>query len=246
MYEEDLYLTDYLAVTAQAWVEDFRKKFGLDETVLPNDLSEPNWMILKALDQIAAQMVNASKTLEFSHSLHSVIGLLKSNLNFNFEQNTFFNQLIESHFVGEIEDDLANMRHRSFRLLQYLVEIDSERVRSYLVRVASCFLRGFKAETIVMSGAVLDAALQEALNDGDIRSSEVRCGRHVSLGNRIEFLKWRGDWDEDTVQMAYKLANGRNKVIHTSLESLISVEEALTVLVSLLKKIDTIISTGKQ
>lgn len=243
MYEENLFLTDYLAGTAQTWVEDFRKKFWLDETVLPNDISESDWKILKALDQVAAQMVKASKTLEFSHSLHSVIGLLKNNSNFNFEQNPFFNQLIESHFVGEIEDDLANMRHRSFRLLQYLVEVDSERVRSYLVRVASCFLRGFKAETIVMSGAVLDAALQEALNDGDIRSSEVRCGRYVSLGNRIEFLRLRGDWDEDTVQMAYKLANGRNNVIHTSLESLISVEEALTVLVSLLKKIDVIIST---
>lgn len=238
MYQYDSYLTDYLAVVVQNWIDDFRKTWGLDATVPPKGMDDLNWRFFKVCDQIAAQIVAASRTLERNRSnLDERLNILRDRLGLDLEQDTFFIHLLESHLAEDLEDELDRMRRRALKLTRYLVDVESERVRSYLARVGACYLRGLKTETVVMCGAVIDAALQEALDDKEVRSSGIRCGRYVSLGNRIEFMEQSGRWDLKTAKLAFKMAEERNNAIHTAPELARSIEEVMENLVLLLSKI---------
>jgi len=237
MYQDDSYLTDTLAVVAQNWVDEFRKTWGLDATVPPNGMERLNWEFAKVCDQIAAQIVAASRTLERNRSnLDERLNILRDKLGLDLEQDTFFAHLLEAHLAEDLEDELDRMRLRALKLVRYLVDVKSERVRSYLARVGACYLRGLKTETVVMCGAVIDAALQEALDDIEVRSSGIQCGRYVSFGNRIEFMGQSGRWDQDTVTVAFRLAEERNNAIHTAPELARGVEEVMEDLVLLLSK----------
>ena len=238
MYQDDSYLTDTLAVVAQNWVDDFRKIWGLDATVPPNGMNRFNWEFAKVCDQIAAQIVAASRSLQSNHSnLDERLNILRDKLGLDLEKDTFFAHLLEAHLAGDLEDELDRMRLRALKLIRYLVDVKLERVCSYLARVGACFIRGLKTETVVMCGAVIDAALQETLDDIEVRSSGIRCGRYVSFGNRIEFMAQSGRWDQDTVTVAFRLAEERNNAIHTAPELTRDVEETLEGLVLLLSKI---------
>ena len=238
MYENDSYLTDTLAVVAQNWVNDFRKEYGLDATAPPIGMEQFTWEFAKVCDQIAAQIISASRTLERNRSnLNEKLNLLNDKLGLDPESDTFFTHLLEAHLADDLEDELNRMRLRSLKLVRFLVDIKSENVRSYLARIGACFLRGLKTESVVMCGAVIDAALQEALDDKEIRSSSIKCGRYVSLGNRIEFMKQSGRWNSDTAEIAFNLAKERNDAIHTSPELTRNIDEVLKDLVLLLGKI---------
>ena len=235
MYQNDSFLTDVLAVVAQNWVDEFRKTWGLDASTPPNGIERLQWEFAKICDQIAARIVTASQTLERSQgNLDERLNILRDDLGLNLEQDTFFVQVLEAHLVSDLEDELHRMRLRALKLVRYLVDVRSERVRAYLARVGACFLRGLKTETVVMSGAVIDAALQELLDDDEVRASGIRCGRYVSSGNRIEFMGQRGHWDKATVEIAFGLADERNKAIHTAPELARAVVEVMEDLVHLL------------
>ncbi len=238
MYQDDSYLTDTLAVVAQNWVDEFRKTWGLDAMAPPSGMERLNWEFVKVCDQIAAQIVAATRTLEHKRSnLDERLNILRDKLGLELEQDTFFAHLLEAHLAGDLEDELNRMRLRALKLVRYLVDVKSERARSYLARVGACFLRGLKAETVVMCGAVIDAALQESLDDKEVRASGIRCGRYVSFGNRIEFMGQSGRWDKDTITIAFRLADERNKAIHTTPELARGVDKVMKDLVLLLSRI---------
>ncbi len=237
MYQNDSFLTDKLAVVAQNWVEEFRKTWGLDASAPPNGMEHLDWELAKVCDQIAAKIVAASRTLERNHdNLDELLNTLHDKLGVGLEQDTFFAQLLEAHIVGDLEDELSRMRLRALKLVRYLVDVRSERVRAYLVRVGACFMRGLRTETVVMCGAVIDAALQEFLDDKEVRAS-IRCGKYVLLGHRIKFMCQSGRWDEDTVKIALGLADERNNAIHTAPELARGVDEVMADLVLLLGRI---------
>jgi hypothetical protein len=236
VYQRDALLTDALATFAQSWVAGFRKEFGLDSSRQPSDLSAEEWGAAKALDGLAAKIVSASRSLDRSHGdLGGVLDTLQEN-GIDLQQNRFFTQALEAHLAGDLEDEINRMRLRALKLVRNLMEVESERARAYMARVGRCYLRGFVTETIVMCGAVLDAALQETLNDPDVRA-RVRCGRHVSLGNRIEFLAVTGRWDSATVEIAYRLADDRNNPIHTAPELVRDVDDVLSDLLFVLCRV---------
>ncbi len=237
MYQNDSFLTDTLAVVAQNWVDEFRKTWGLDALAPPNGMEHLTWEFAKVCDQIAARIVAATRTLERNHgNFDELLNYLRDNLGVDPEQDTFFAHLLEAHLAGDLEDELDRMRLRALKLVRYLVDTRSERVRAYLVRVGACFLRGLKTETVVMCGAVIDAALQEFLDDEEVRAS-IRCGRYVLLGHRIKFMGQSGRWDEATVKIAFGLADERNNAIHTAPELARGVDEVMADLVFLLGRI---------
>lgn len=217
MYQEDAFLTDMLAVVAQNWVNEFRNTWSLDASVPPVDIERTQWEFAKILDQIAARIVAASRTLERGQgNLGELLDTLRDRLGLDPEQDTFFIHALEAHLAGDLEDELWLMRDRAIKLVRYLVDVRSKRVRAYLARVGACFLRGLKTETVVMIGAVIDTALQDLLDDEEVRSSGIRCGKYVSFGNRIEFMRQSGRWDQATVDIAFRLADERNKAVHTA------------------------------
>jgi len=237
MHQNDSYLTDMLAVVAQNWVDEFRKTYGLDAMAPPNEMEQFDWEFAKVCDQIAAQIIAASRTLERNRgNLNERLNILRDKLGLDLEQDTFFAHLLEVHLAGDLEDELDRMRLRAIKLVRYLVDTKSERVQAYLARVGACFMRGLKTETVVMCGAVIDAALQEVLDDKEVRA-EVKCGKHVLLGNRIKFMDKSRRWDEDTVKIAFRLAKERNNAIHTAPELARGVDEVMADLVLLLGRI---------
>lgn len=238
MYQNDAFLTDTLAVVAQNWVEEFRKTWGLDASVPPNGVERHTWEFALICDRIAAEIVSSSKTLKRGHSnLGEFLNTLRDDIGLDPEENTFFVHVLESHLASDLEDELYRMRLRALTLVRYLVDVRSDTARLYLARVGACFLRGLKTETVVMIGAVIDAALQELLDDNEIRASGIKCGRYVSLGNRIEFMGESGFWDEDTIKIAFRLANERNNAVHMAPSLDREVVEVLDDLVHLLKRL---------
>jgi hypothetical protein len=238
MYQNDSFLTDTLAVVAQNWVDEFRKTWGLDALVPPSGMERLTWEFAKVCDQIASRIVAATRTLERNQgNLDEFLNTLRDKLGLAPEQDTFFAHLLEAHLVDDLEDELDRMRLRALKLVRYLVDAKSERVRAYLARVGACFLRGLETETVVMCGAVIDASLQELLDDEEVRASGIRCGRYVSFGNRIEFMGQSGRWDEATVKIAFGLAEERNNAIHAAPELARGVDEVMEDLILLLGRI---------
>lgn len=217
MYQHDTFLTDVLANTAQGWVQGFRSEYGLDADRAPEGVDVKSWELAKALDQLAARIVSASRTLDPAFgNPGQVLDQLRQQYGLDLIKNEVFVQAIEIHLVEELEDELDRMRRRALELVRHLVSVTSERARAYLARVGACYSRGMATETVVMSGAVLDAALQEAVADEDVRAAGVRCGKYVSMGNRIEYMRSTGRWNEAVTATAFRLAHARNNAIHTT------------------------------
>jgi len=238
MYQNNSYLTDTLAVVAQNWVDDFRKTWGLDSSNPPNGMETFIWEFARICDQITAQIVSATRNLERGQvNLEEFLHTLRDKIGVDPEKDTLFAQLLEAHLADDLEDELDRMRLRTLKLVKYLVDEESGRVRAYLARVGACYLRGLETETVVMCGAVVDAALQDHLDDDEVRASGIRCGKYVSFGNRIEFMGQSGCWDEDTVKIAFGLAEERNNAIHTEPELARSVDEVMADLIFILGKI---------
>lgn len=107
-------------------------------------------------------------------------------------EHPLFRQALEAHLAEDLEDELEKMSAHAVCLLDHLVSIRHERPRAYLARVGACYLRGLDTEAVVMAGAVLDAAMQETFDDTEIREAGIRCGRYVSLGNRVEYAVQSG------------------------------------------------------
>jgi hypothetical protein len=237
MYQNNSYLTDTLAVVAQNWVDDFRKTWGLDSSNPPNGMETLIWEFAKVCDQIAAQIVPATRNLERGQvDLEEFLDTLRDKIGLDPEKDTLFAQLLEAHLAGDLEDELDRMRLRTLKLVKYLVGEESGAIRAYLARVGACYLRGLETETVIMCGAVVDAALQDHLDDDEVRAV-IQCGKYVSLGNRIEFMERNGRWDDDTVKIAFGLAEDRNNAIHTNPELARSVDEVMTDLIFILGKI---------
>lgn len=216
-YQEDSYLTDHLAVSAQQWVREFRTRWGLDSAAAPDGVGEPVWETARLLDRLTAGIVEAAKTLQASSS--DPAGVLDEyfrRVGEPLTEHFLFRQALEAHFASEIEDELERMSAHAVCLLNYLSSVKHERARAYLARVGACFLRGMETEAVVMAGAVLDAAMQETFDDAAVRASGIRCGRYVSLGNRIEYALQKDLLSETEGETAFWVAHERNKAIHAA------------------------------
>ena len=189
MFDPSTYLTDTLAVVAQSWVEGFREYYGLDAAEPPEGIERGDWQVFKGLDRFAAKIAQASKSLERDEAdIGETLRILKQEHGLDLAGDEFFRQALEAHFAEDLEDEVDKMSQRGLQLIRYLVRVRHERARAYLARVGACYLRGLEAETVLMCGAVLDAALQEEVEDEVVRASGVRCGKYVSMGNRIEYM----------------------------------------------------------
>lgn len=228
------YLTDHLAVSAH-WVQDFRVFWGLDSDTAPDGVDPPQWEVAKLLDELTGNVVSAAKTLERSPGdpgqvLQDYFRQFREPLS----EHPLFRQPLEAHLADDLEDELEAMSARAVCLLDYLVSVKHERPRAYLARVGACYLRGLDTEAVVMAGAVLDAALQETFDDAVIRKAGIKCGRYVSLGNRIEYAIQAGVLSEAEGDKAFWVAHERNKAIHAAPGSAAEPEDVLEELATVL------------
>lgn len=216
-YQQDTYLTDHLAVSAQLWVQEFRAFWGLDSGSAPDHVEQNQWEVAKRLDELTGQVVRAAKSLERSAGdpgrvLEDYFARFQEPLT----EHPLFRQALEARLAPDLEDELEAMSARAICLIDHLVSVKHERPRAYLARVGACYLRGLDTEAVVMAGAVLDAALQEEFDDNAIRQAGIRCGRYVSLGNRIEYAIKMGRLTEEEGEKAFLVAHERNKAVHAA------------------------------
>jgi len=237
MYQPEAYLTDHLAVSAQMWADEFRSAHGLDDKEPPEDMAADEWEALKSLDAIAKWLVDATHALDGSAG--DPRGLLEemTRLGIDVREHGFFAQAMEVHLMGELEDELHRLRHRSVDLVRHIVSVRTERARAFLSRLGACYLRGMQTESVIMCGAVLDAALQEAVQDEQVREL-VRCGKHVSLGNRVDFMRKSGRWSEDLAATAFGVADARNNAVHTAPELERDVDQVIRELATCLNALE--------
>lgn len=215
-YDPDSLLSDHLAGQIDAWVQQFRTHWELD-VLAPRELDEAQWKLAKQLDVLTGHIVRAAKSLEASEiDPARVLEEHFARFQEPLSEDLFFRQALEARLARDLEDELEAMSAHAVCLLEYLVSVRHERARAYLARVGACYLRGLETEAIVMAGAVLDAALQDLFDDEDVRRSPVRCGRYVSLGNRIEYAVYAGVLTQDMAEQAFYVARERNHAVHTA------------------------------
>ena len=234
-YQQDSYLTDHLAVSAQLWVQEFRAFWGLDSDAVPEGVEPQQWEVAKLLDALTGQVVSAAKTLERSPGdPDEVLDSYFKRFGEPLSEHPLFRQALEAHLAEDLEDELEKMSAHAVCLLDYLVSIRHERPRAYMARVGACYLRGLDTETVVMAGAVLDAAMQETFDDAVIREAGIKCGRYISLGNRIEYAIQSGVLTEAEGKKAFFIAHERNKAVHAAPGSAADPDDVLEELAAVL------------
>jgi hypothetical protein len=236
MFDPEHHLNDGLAVFAQAWKAEFRRYWALDADAPPDGVDLEDWRYRKALSVLATRFVASAKSLDPDEGDQvELIRIFREYVGDDLTENRFMLQCIEVELAEDLEDDLWARSRRTFELLAFLTRVRSERVRAYLQRVSECYIRGLATETVVICGAVLDVALQDVVSDVSVRESGIRCGRHVSLGNRIDFLERTGVFTSEQAEEAFQLAHERNKAIHAAPELTSSVFDHVARLADLLK-----------
>ena len=222
-------------MSAQFWVQEFRAFWGLDADTAPDGVEEAQWEVAKILDELTGKVVSAAQTLERSPGdPGQVLREYFRRFGEPLSEHPVFRQALEAHLADDLEDELEAMSARAVSLLDYRVAIEHERPRAYLARVGACYLRGLETEAVVMAGAVLDAAMQETFDDRAIRDAGIRCGRYVSLGNRIEYAIQTGVLSEAEGEKAFWVAHERNKTVHAAPGSSADPEDVLDELVTVL------------
>jgi hypothetical protein len=216
-YQPESYLADQLAANAQLWVQEFREYWGLDDDLPPESIETDDWESARFVDLLSSEIVKAARTLERPLSdpgkaLDTYFERFREPLT----EHPLFRQALEAHLANDIADELERMSAHAICLLDYLVSVKHERARAYLARVGACYLRGLDTETVVMAGAVLDAAMQETFDDQRVRDGGIRVGRYVSLGNRIEFAVKAGILSDVEGERAFFITRERNNAIHTA------------------------------
>jgi hypothetical protein len=132
--------------------------------------------------------------------------------------------------------DPAKMATRIYGLTNYLVQHRDERSTAYLSRLAKCYMLEMRTEFTVMARAVLDAALQEAVDDAEVRAT-VGAEREVTLERRIAHFSASGVFSRGVEQAARDVKKAGDDAVHAvpglepnpddTLRKLVAVFEAL-------------------
>lgn len=127
----------------------------------------------------------------------------------------FVQHAMEIHAAREFVDDPAEFAKRMFSLLTFLARDPGGRTAAYLSRVAECYIRGMKPEFAVMCRAVLDAAIQEIVDDDDVlRRLPPEKRSFVGLAARIRYCQECGIFDAGEASAAEHVKVASDNAVH--------------------------------
>jgi hypothetical protein len=219
MFDPNVSLSVALSVIAKSWKEDFREYWALDATEPPEGVAHEDWQHRKVVSWLARVFVRSAKSLDQSEGDPvEFLMLFDRHEGIDLLEDAFLAECIQLELADDLDDELENMAERTLQLLAYVTRVQSHRARAYLQRVADCYIRGLRTETVVMCGAVLDAALQEHLPKEVIQAEGKQDTREPSLGDRIHHLRRTRQVSRDVVDKAWRLAHARNAAVHTAPE----------------------------
>jgi hypothetical protein len=154
------------------------------------------------------------------------------------EVKNLIEQVVEIELAKDFEDELLRMTRRAIQLLDLLVTTKNPVAKSYLQRVADCYIRGLQVETVVMCGAVLEAALEDSTEDEEIRAELGWNKEHISPAKRIEYLKTRKILSSQQAKRAWGISEARNAAVHLRLESVPDSFETVSDLAVVLRSLE--------
>lgn len=128
----------------------------------------------------------------------------------------FFEICLELEAYERFHVPVSQMAKRMLRLVRLMVREQSEFVRTYLSRVAECYIRGMSTELAVMARVVLELALTDAIGVREIADA-VGEGK-LSLERRIEAAYVKGLLAGPAYAAAGRLRKAGNASAHGRIE----------------------------
>lgn len=216
-FDPSVSLSEALAEFVIRWKVDFRDHWGLDEDE-PSEGTDPEqWKHRKLMDRLAKLCIHSAKTLEDSNGdLIRLLMLFDQHLGVMPLQDEFLAQCVEIELADDLDDELENRVVRTLQLIPYATRVQSHRARAYLHRVAHCYTLGLRTETVIMCGAVLDAALQEHISEPTLRAAGKPNQDHFTLKHRIDYLSDTGQLTAQLVKKARQVSRERNDAVHNA------------------------------
>lgn len=227
----------FLETRLESYEQEFREYWHLDEPEHESDHAE----LYQVLDSFAERVVHAARTLtddgpgkaaleetwEVAQGTHEVVA-------------TFLEHRLELAFALDAVQEACRASQRAENLLSYLVRVENERARAYLHRVATCYLRGMETETLIMAGAVLEAAIEDACPEEAVRSNvpKLQSKKHLSMRDRLNYLTTLDDVDFTVVERADWLWEHRGSAVHQAPGLEAEIDEVLDALVIVLNGLD--------
>lgn len=166
-YNGEEYLNGYIETIMDEYISDFIDYWGFESEEPPQHVDYTIWEWYKLWNEVADELIAAAKKLHWTKSvvfpgldlndLREILDLAKDEG----ALRQFVEQRIEIGLSQETRLELETRRKNMMVLLTYLVRPVSDIARAYLSRTSECFLRGLHAETIVMCGSALEAALED-------------------------------------------------------------------------------------
>lgn len=236
----DALFTDALFDATREYREQFRSYWGLDAEEPPEDLEERTWKVLRLWDQLADEMFVSAQSLQKPEdgTLLDLVELFR-DMGYDPTDQTFFRQRFELELTEEFSRNALSMVDRALELVDLLMETDSRRAESYLRRLADCFIRGLETETVIMCGAVQEAALEAYMDDGDVRDSlSLSAAEHVSTADRLRYLDKQEILPEAAVKKARRIKDDRNQAVHVAPGSVANPRENVRLLADVLKALE--------
>lgn len=206
-----IFLQGYL----DGYEQEFREYWRLDES----DSDDPQGELYRMLDGLAEYVVRAAQTLtddfpgrariektwEIAQESHDAVA-------------TFLDHRLELAFAAESVEEIYQASQRAEKLLGHLVRVETERARAYLHRVATCYLRGLETETLVMAGAVIETAMEDACPPDAVRDripgARDKKDKWINMRDRLNFLTTVDDVDVDVISQAEWVWEQRGKAVH--------------------------------
>lgn len=125
----------------------------------------------------------------------------------------------------DVADEVCGHLHDVHQRIEQVVLMTQYRVgyklsmtaRKYFERATRLFLAGYSAETVIMCGAVLEAALRARVPDEQLVEANIKPvfkNGDFSLAQRLRYVKNRHILTEDQGSQADDLVNWRNDAVH--------------------------------
>lgn len=233
-YEPDIPPVIHFETIIDLYEQDFERYYGLDEPEPESD-SGLTW---HSLNRFAERIIRSTRTMTDELDANAPTQRIWETVaDSEGEVSGFLSHRFELAFASEAMWDLSDVASRAETLLGYLTRVENERARAYLHRVATCYLRGLKTETLVMAGAVLEAAMEDACPDESVRKKvpNLKRRKHLNMQNRLDYLLAIDDVDFTIVERARALWQRRVDAVHVSPGDEPDMEEVLDTLVFVLE-----------
>lgn len=244
--DPDALFTDALFDATREYQEQFRSYWALDADEAPDEWEQGTWKVLRLWDQLADEMLRSAQSLQKPDdgSLLDLVELFR-DMGYDPTDETFFRQRFELELTEEFVQDALPMVDRALDLVDLLMETESRRAESYLQRVADCYIRGLETETVIMCGAVQEAALEAYVDDREVCDWLNRVSDEddhevdeITTAQRLSYLDAQELLSQAVIEKARQIKDDRNQAVHTVPNTVANPTENVRLLAEVLQALE--------